>query len=91
MEEEFDKLYNGDEEKEFLTGENKYEQFKKEDRKNTKGKDPQDPFGTDETRDPFEINPILTEFQIDSLECTRKHKERERDFKEKEKMKKQKI
>ena len=57
------------------------EQFEKEFHKNTKGKDPQDPFGIEETRDPFEINPISTGFQIDSLVCTKKHKERERDFK----------
>ena len=33
----------------------------------------------------------MKEFQIDSLECTKKHKEKERDYKEREKVKKEKI
>ena len=50
-----------------------------------------DPYGNDETKDPFEVDPIMKDFQIDSLECTKKHKEKEREFKEREKVKKEKV
>ena len=67
LEEEFDKLVNGED----VRFEDMFEQ-KRDTRKTGKAKDPQDAYADDE-RDPFEVNPVLTEFQLD-FECLKKHK-----------------